>query len=645
VSNEILIGCDNYDLCIYNSDNQRTEKIGDRVYEALWSPDGSRIVYSYDEELWVMDKDGGEKKLLLRDMGNIYELTISKIPGKSNQNPPIVAPYEAPTPIVYEPKASQFSDQIAYTSTDGNIWLIEWKAGQRTQITQDGSSEVQYYDPEWSPNGKELAFTRYYKIQDQWEIGILDPATREQRVIVPGQQSPMGGYLKFSNLRWSPDGEWLYAIEYGGPVSWHYIRRFNVTSGRIDQNFPQLFAHKMDVSSVDGRIILTYYVNSDGTYWAELVGSNGVKEKDLVQGNTDPSLATYIGMPRWANDGKRFLLVTSSPDANTTLEIQSIDDPAFYMVYQEIMQDMDATIDWSPDDRKIVINDGSLIVIFDLEDGTFQQVTDQAGGGISWNPSLSKYPPDKQTEVFHTTDEVLERFLYMMEQKDVSAFAPLVPGNGPFYSYSIEGGEHKTKTTFLAELKNRLPSGRCVGVISEQDRYHIWTDSWKPEWVMSKYCYVDCQSLEPPWNSSYARFTFSLVNEKWMLHHVYLNREVVGDFYTLPELVPCNSTNPVAITPPVAPSSCPGAPKQRMTVGNQGYVCTLSDRVRLRNGPSKNAEILAMLSPGTAFTITGGPSCANNGTFWQIRTTGWDEGWILEGEGDPVDPYFICPMP
>jgi len=93
------------------------------------------------------------------------------------------------------------------------------------------------------------------------------------------------------------------------------------------------------------------------------------------------------------------------------------------------------------------------------------------------------------------------------------------------------------------------------------------------------------------------------------------------------------------------PNSCPGAPPQRMIVNQRGYVCTQSDSVRLREGPARSANVLVQLLTGSQFTVIGGPSCSDNWSWWQIQTDNGYTGWISEGGGDAVDPYFICPFP
>jgi hypothetical protein len=91
-------------------------------------------------------------------------------------------------------------------------------------------------------------------------------------------------------------------------------------------------------------------------------------------------------------------------------------------------------------------------------------------------------------------------------------------------------------------------------------------------------------------------------------------------------------------------SPCPGAPPQRLVVNQRGYVCTQSDRVRLRNSPAKSADTIIYVNTGTQFTVIGGPSCSDSWFWWNIRLDDGTTVWLAEG-GDAVDPYFICPLP
>jgi hypothetical protein len=89
--------------------------------------------------------------------------------------------------------------------------------------------------------------------------------------------------------------------------------------------------------------------------------------------------------------------------------------------------------------------------------------------------------------------------------------------------------------------------------------------------------------------------------------------------------------------------SCPGAPRQRMIMNQRGYVCTKSDPVRLCDQPLRLSNAMMEIGPGTQFTVIGGPACADNWSWWNVRLDNGTTGWVSEG-GDAVDPYFICPL-
>jgi len=97
--------------------------------------------------------------------------------------------------------------------------------------------------------------------------------------------------------------------------------------------------------------------------------------------------------------------------------------------------------------------------------------------------------------------------------------------------------------------------------------------------------------------------------------------------------------------------SCPGAPEPRVSVGEDAQV-TFTDGVplRIRQTPAvENDNIIAQISEGTAFVITGGPVCGQIPNadeayiFWEIEieATGLT-GWVAEGD---ESAYYIETIP
>jgi len=88
---------------------------------------------------------------------------------------------------------------------------------------------------------------------------------------------------------------------------------------------------------------------------------------------------------------------------------------------------------------------------------------------------------------------------------------------------------------------------------------------------------------------------------------------------------------------------CPGAPPQRVMTGEKAHVCTESDDLIVRQEPGLDGIELTGIEPGTNFMIIGGPSCANNWSWWKVELDSGLDGWVAEG-GDNIDPFFICPV-
>jgi hypothetical protein len=114
------------------------------------------------------------------------------------------------------------------------------------------------------------------------------------------------------------------------------------------------------------------------------------------------------------------------------------------------------------------------------------------------------------------------------------------------------------------------------------------------------------------------------------------------DFLSTDE--PMDSFLVVPAAGPGSPNSCPEALPQRMAVNRRGVVCTKTDPVRLRDAPSRSGGVILELNPGVQFTVREGPVCADAWSWWRIQTDEGQSGWISEGAGDAIDPYYICPL-
>lgn len=123
---------------------------------AAWSPDGTRIAFTYHYQLWLMNADGSDQQMLTEDARDLDWL------------------------LDWSPRGGYIAYEAGSTS-DQDIWIMEPDGSNRRNLTN--SKGVTEYAPTWSPNGQQLAFTRFsftdgYPVE---QIYVMDVATGESR--------------------------------------------------------------------------------------------------------------------------------------------------------------------------------------------------------------------------------------------------------------------------------------------------------------------------------------------------------------------------------------------------------------------------------------------------------------------------------
>ncbi len=92
-----------------------------------------------------------------------------------------------------------------------------------------------------------------------------------------------------------------------------------------------------------------------------------------------------------------------------------------------------------------------------------------------------------------------------------------------------------------------------------------------------------------------------------------------------PEATPDMTAVPTAF-------SCPGALPPRLTLGGQGRVVDTNAANNLRESPSLQGEITAVIPPRGEFIVTTGPEC-HDGIVWWAVDFGGVAGWTAESSG------------
>ncbi|HEX8189448.1 MAG TPA: DPP IV N-terminal domain-containing protein, partial [Pyrinomonadaceae bacterium] len=132
-----------------------------------WSPDGEKIVFVRNRQLWTVSRDGG---------------TAVKLSTGSDQD-------EQPA---WSPDGTKIAFVRDYSSATAQIWVMDADGSNQRNLTNTDWPFSRF--PAWSPDGSKIAFQRW---NDIW---VMDADGSNQTQIT---FAASGGYSK---PEWSPDG-------------------------------------------------------------------------------------------------------------------------------------------------------------------------------------------------------------------------------------------------------------------------------------------------------------------------------------------------------------------------------------------------------------------------------------------------------
>ena len=144
-----------------------------------WLPNGEKIGFVHDGDIWVIDREGTNRK------------NITK--GRFKES-------------IGHPAWSPDGEEIAYWSRVGgifgipDIYLMDAEGRNPKKLTDDLFHDDR---PSWSPDGRKIAFAAYLRPQENWrktEIFVRD-ANGKNRVNLT--QNPNA---RSTHVSWSPDG-------------------------------------------------------------------------------------------------------------------------------------------------------------------------------------------------------------------------------------------------------------------------------------------------------------------------------------------------------------------------------------------------------------------------------------------------------
>jgi len=223
---------------------------GSNDYAPEWSPDGTRIAFSRDGNIWVIDSDGSNLQQLTtashdyapswspdsekiafwgyRPWGDGAEIWVMNSDGSGQQAIRDVSGYDFYQPS-WSPNGTKivYYGAVRYGGSDHEIYVMDADGSNTQQLTDNGGNDR---NPIWLPDGSRIVY-----ISDQnggsYDLWSMNPDGTDQVQLTTGMDilgddrsggridvSPGGERVVFASNNGNGYDIWLATPEGGGPV-------------------------------------------------------------------------------------------------------------------------------------------------------------------------------------------------------------------------------------------------------------------------------------------------------------------------------------------------------------------------------------------------------------------------------------------
>lgn len=431
-----VIGHDGGNLCIVPStggDPITLVKLN-KASSPVWSPDGKTIAFIDEEEnkkiKFVRIQQNGQR------IGNVASV---KIPGEMEK-----------VDLLTGWGTNNKLGAILSTEQDYSIYTLPAKGGQASMLLNDRLA----LQPRWSASGDEIIFITIEQDQPFIPPALLFATVPSKggsakilrmehntEKVIPGPPelgrgiSPDGRSLIFCgwtmsdtthDLREPATSIWTYSFED------HSTRKLTNEKGLFVDRFPSW--------SPDGRkIAFTRYNVPEGSVTDAKKINSGIYTMNSSGGDiqmlySDDDLHPIF--PVWSPDGKMITYISRlKEDDKYVLNVIDVQDGTSRVVYE--IPEFISTIDpcWSPDSKKIAYNDGKVIKVVHLDDGSVEDIQTNLTSDVNIIYYLD-WSPGGESFVFGGANQGQSEFWFV---EDFLPLDKLPDQSGPVVAEKPEG--------------------------------------------------------------------------------------------------------------------------------------------------------------------------------------------------------------